>query len=240
MRSREYAPNLDAVLDEIEAGANYTAWIVDRARPSLHGRVLDAGAGTGTFTDAIAPLVDEVVALEPEARFVAGLRDRFRGRDGVTVVEGDAEQPPAGLGRFDAVVCFNVLEHVPDDVRALRSLHSLLRPGGVLLLLVPAHPALTGPFDRAVGHVRRYRRRELEARLTAAGLDVRELRHVNPVGALGWAVRIRLLGRREWPSGSFRAFDRIVPLVRHLDRLRLPFGLSLWAVAAAGPEALPD
>jgi SAM-dependent methyltransferase len=231
MSERDYAPNLDTVLDEIEAGGNYTSWIVDRARPHLRGRALDAGAGTGTFSEAIVGLVDEVVALEPEGRFVAALEKRFAHEPRIRVVQGDAETPPDGLGTFDAIVCFNVLEHVRDDARALRTFFDLLLPGGSLLLLVPAHPALTGPFDHAVGHVRRYRRAGLGRSLAGAGFAVETLQHVNPVGAVGWAVRIRLLRKREWPTTSFRVFDRLVPMLRPLDRLRLPFGLSLWAVA---------
>jgi SAM-dependent methyltransferase len=193
--------------------------------------VLDAGAGTGTFTDAVLDAADEVVALEPEPRFVEALRERFRDEPRVRVVEGDAERPPDGLGAFDAIICFNVLEHVRDDATALRALHALTAPGGALLLLVPAHPSLAAPFDRAVGHERRYRRDELAAALEAAGFDVDEVRYVNPVGALGWAVRMRLLRQREWPSRSFRTFDRLVPVFRRLDSLQLPFGLSVWAIA---------
>lgn len=231
MTERDYAPNLDHVLEDIEAGGNYTAWIVDRARPYLHGRVLDAGAGTGTFTEVVANVADEVVALEPESRFVDQLRHRFGDDPRVQVTHGDAEQLGAELGEFDAIICFNVLEHVRDDARALRALNQRLRPGGALLLLVPAHPSLAAPFDRAVGHERRYERAGLSQSLRSAGYAIEELRFVNPVGAIGWFVRMRLLRQREWPSKSFRAFDRAVPLLRPLDGLKLPFGLSLWAVA---------
>ena len=57
------------------------------------------------------------------------------------------------------------------------------------------------------------------------------LRRVNPVGALGWLVAGRVLRRSEIPDGPLRAFDRLVPVLRLLDRAKLPLGLSLWAVA---------
>jgi SAM-dependent methyltransferase len=219
---------LDRVLADIAEAQNYNDWLFARARPYLGRRVLDAGAGIGTFTALAAAAGAEVTALEPNPAFVSHLRERF---PEVTVVEAPAEALWPGLGEFDSILCLNVLEHVRDDAAALRGFCEALRPGGALLLLVPAHPRLYGGYDRAAGHERRYDRRTLRARVEAAGFDVETLRHVNPLGALGWLVRVRLHRGDEWPSGSFRTFDRLVPALRHLDRVPLPFGLSLWAVA---------
>ncbi|MBA2371140.1 MAG: class I SAM-dependent methyltransferase, partial [Chloroflexi bacterium] len=148
----------------------------------------------------------------------------------VTVLEHPVEDL-AGDGAFDSILCLNVLEHIEDDEDALQRFRRQLRPDGRLLLLVPAHRFLFGGYDRAAGHLRRYDRATLRALLHRAGFEIEELRHVNPVGGLGWLARVRLRRGDEWPAGSFRTFDRLVPVLRHLDRLRLPFGLSLWAVA---------
>ena len=216
------------MLHDIADARHYNAWIFDRARPHLGSRVLDAGAGIGTFTALAVDAGASVTAAEPE--FAAALRERFAGDPRVEVVEAAAESLDAA-GEFDSIVCFNVLEHVEADEIALRRFHALLRPGGRLLLLVPAHGVLFGGYDRAAGHLRRYDAAQLRALLERTGFVVDELRHVNPVGGLGWLVRVRLRSGQEWPSSSFRTFDRLVPLLRPLDRLRLPFGLSLWAVA---------
>ena len=217
-------PEQDVTLDRMAAAGRYNAWLLERAEPYLGPRVLDAGAGTGTFTELLAREGRDVVALEPESRFAVALRARFATHPGVTVVEGET-----AAGLFDAIVCFNVLEHVPDAAAALARFHDSLAPGGHLLLLVPAHPRLFGATDEAVGHVRRYTKPALRTAL--AGFDVRELRLVNPLGALGWLVSSRLLRRREVPSGPLALYDRIVPVLRALDRVELPFGLSVWAVA---------
>jgi 2-polyprenyl-3-methyl-5-hydroxy-6-metoxy-1,4-benzoquinol methylase len=208
---------------------NYNTWLLDRSRPYLGRRVLDVGAGLGTFTELAAD-GREVVALEPEAAFATDLRTRFAGRPNVQVVEAEAgeleESEP-----FDSVICFNVLEHIPDDEGALRQFHSRLAPGGHLLLLVPAHPFLFGAIDRTVHHERRYRREPLRRLLEQTGFAVQTARYVNPLGALGWLVSGRVLGRGEIPTGPLRLYDSLVPLLRALDRLALPFGLSVWAVA---------
>jgi hypothetical protein len=120
--------------------------------------------------------------------------------------------------------------HIADDRAALVALRERLRPGGHLLLLVPSHPFLYGPIDRAFDHERRYAKRALRSLVEAAGFQVADLRRVNPVGALGWLVAGRVLRRSGIPGGPLRAFDRIVPLLRLLDRAEPPLGLSLWAV----------
>lgn len=226
------AITLERALSDLATAKNYNDWLFSRARPYLGSRLLDAGAGLGTFTALAAAKTTQVVALEPEPAFANHLRERFADTPSIRVVEGRAEAPPAEVGRgFDAILCLNVLEHVREHEAALAGFRDLLAPGGVLLLLVPAHGRLYGPYDRAVGHVRRYSRAALRGTLEAAGFDVEILRYVNPVGALGWLVRIRLGRGRAWPSTSFATFDRLVPFLRPLDQLRLPFGLSLWAVA---------
>lgn len=210
---------------------NYNAWLLDRSRPYLGRRVLDVGAGIGTFTELAAAGRERVVALEPEAEFAAMLRKRFAERPNVLVVQAAAEVPVADSGPFDSVICFNVLEHIRDDEGALRHFHSQLAPDGHLLLLVPAHPFLFGAVDRSVHHERRYKREPLRRLLQQSGFSVRTIRYVNPIGAVGWLVSARMLGRAQIPTGPLRLYDRIVPLLRALDRLRLPVGLSIWAVA---------
>lgn len=225
-------PGQSEAQDRMEQAERYNRWLLARAAPFLGTRVLDLGAGLGTMV-ALLPAGLEVVALEPDPGFVETLRSRFADRPTVTVVEGDAVDPAttAGLGPFDSILCFNVLEHIEDDVAALDATRELLAPGGHLLLLAPAHPALYGETDRRVGHCRRYTRAALGARLDAAGLEPVELRYVNPLGAVGWGVSSRLLRRAEVPAGPLKAYDALVPVLRALDRLPLPFGLSVWTVA---------
>jgi SAM-dependent methyltransferase len=212
------------------AAEKYNSWLLERSKPFLGRRVLDVGAGIGTFTERLSPLCERVVAAEADEEFARILRRRLADHANVDVVEADAASRLPG-GAFDSIVCFNVLEHIAEDKEALTSFRSQLAPGGALLLLVPAHPWLYGATDRMLGHERRYRRGQLRTRLQEGGFSVEVLRYVNPIGALGWFTSARLLRRRDIPRASLAVFDRLVPLIRHLDRLRLPFGLSLWAVA---------
>jgi SAM-dependent methyltransferase len=229
----KFAPSHDDVLTELANARNYNAWLFDRGARHLGDRVLDVGAGIGTFTELAAVYASTVTALEPDAAFAAYLEERFREEPGVEIVRAEVSDLDLSTrgGTYDSIICFNVLEHVGDDEVALRRFHDLLAPEGRLLLLVPAHEWLSSPFDRAVGHERRYTAAPMRALLERAGLAADELRYVNPVGAIGWLVSMRLRRRDELPGGQVRAFDRLVPLLRPLDALRLPFGQSLWVVA---------
>jgi SAM-dependent methyltransferase len=226
-------PGQEESLDRMADADNYNGWLLERAAPYIGRSILDFGAGIGTFTETLASSGAEVVAIEPDPQFIPRLRERFAGSDRVTVVEADAGwlEGDAAHDRFDTVLCLNVIEHIADDAAVLRGLRDSLLPGGHLLLLVPAHQLLFGATDRSVGHERRYSRAPLRALLEQTGLTPVEVRYVNPVGALGWLVSSRVLRREQVPAGPLRAYDRLVPAFQRLDRLELPFGLSVWAVA---------
>jgi len=211
----------------MEGARNYNAWLFARCEPYLGGRVLDVGAGIGTFVELAAPGRD-VVAVEPDPAFWPVLAARFGRRSNVKVVRGTADDV---VGEFDAILCLNVLEHIRDDRATLRRFHELLVPGGRLLLLVPAHPTLYGSIDRALAHERRYSKAELRERLVEARFEPETLRLVNPLGAVGWFLASRVQRSDRVQEGPLLLYDKLVPLLRLVDRVEWPLGLSVWTVA---------
>ena len=230
--SEDWADAQAETLRRMERASRYNAWLLERSRPYVGEDVVDVGAGSGTFAALLADGTRRVLAVEPEGEFLPELRRRFDGSDGVRVEQLDAAALAARHPeRFDTAICFNVIEHIDDDDAAVAAIARALKPGGHLLVLVPSHQFLFGPIDRTLGHERRYGRRALRRLLDDAGLEVVEMRRVNPVGAAGWLVAGRILRRDRIPEAPLLAFDRLVPLLRRLDRIDSPFGLSLWAAA---------
>jgi SAM-dependent methyltransferase len=231
--SMGFAPNHERALDDVAKARNYNEWIFNRASAFLGRHVVDIGAGIGTFTEMAAEHAETVTAIEPHPEFASLLERRFSRRPNVAVcrIEANALSPEVIKTSVDSVICFNVLEHIEADGDALARFHAVLGSGGHLLLLVPAHQSIYGSLDRAFGHVRRYSKATLRPLLEKAGFAVHQLRYVNPVGAVGWAIAARLLRRTELPPTGLRYYDRLVPLLRLFDRVDLPVGLSLWAVA---------
>src|SRR5262249_49339155 len=148
---------------------------------ALSGDLLDHGAGTGALTERLLGRAQRVGALEPEAMLATRLRARFAAPREVQILEGDKARylERYGARSLDAVVSSNVLEQLPDDVACLSQIRESLRPGGALALYVPARPELFGSLDASVGHLRRYTRDSLRARLEVSGFHVQWLRYVN-------------------------------------------------------------
>jgi SAM-dependent methyltransferase len=130
--------------------------------------VLNAGAGQGTFSQTLEGLGFNVTSLEPSPGAVALLRERVRG----PVISVPLEEMPLAPESMDAAVLGEVLEHIEDDRAAVAAVATVLKPGGVLAVSVPANPKYFGPSDRWAGHVRRYTRERLLDAITSAGLTV--------------------------------------------------------------------
>lgn len=223
-----------ATLERLAAAPNYNRWMFDRLRPWVGRRVLEIGSGIGNLS---AFLLDRerLVLTDTASDYLDRLRARFAGRANVGIAHLYLPDDHAGLAgeRFDTIICLNVLEHVEDDHTSLVVMRRLLAPGGRLVLLVPALRALYGTLDVALGHHRRYGRRDLATKFPAAGLALRHLEYFNLAGIPGWWLAGRVLRRRIIPAASLRWYDALVPLFR-LERL-LPWriGQSLIAIGEA-------
>ncbi len=218
-------------LETLEGADRYNRWIFERIRPGLGRRVLEIGCGTGTITQFLVDR-DLVVAVDVSPEYVAETTERFRARANVVIKLQDITQSIDGLDeyQFDSAVSANVFEHIDDDAKAIAAVFASLEPGGTFNLLVPGHPWLMSPFDRAIGHYRRYTKAELTRKLASAGFRVDAVRRSNPAGVLGWAVNNVALRRRQ--LGAVGIYDRLVPALSWLDqRVEFPIGLSLVARA---------
>jgi SAM-dependent methyltransferase len=218
-------------LRRMETLHGYNAWVGELIEPHLGEHVLEVGAGIGNMTRLIGRR-HRVVATDVDPRYLEHLRRLFASDSRVDVAGFDLEADgiPVEGAPFDSVVCLNVLEHIADDAAALRRLREQLKPGGRVVLVVPALKALYGEMDRAIHHHRRYEREELVERVRAAGFEIDHLSTYNALGIPGWFLNGRILGRRSVPGVQARLNSLLVPLLRLERHLGLPWGLSLLVV----------
>jgi SAM-dependent methyltransferase len=225
------------VLEDLSDARRYRRWLADLVQPFLGEDPIEIGSGTGDYALEWAPTVRRFTVTEADELRFNALKVRFAEHSVIEtrrlVLAGDGNANDEIERRHSSTVAINVLEHIPDDVGALRTLSDLVRPGGAVILVVPAFPSAMSRFDRAIGHQRRYTKTSLRTALHQAGLAVAELRYVNPVGLIGWYVAVKALRRTPRNGALVRLYDRtVVPMARFLDRrFTVPFGQSVFAVA---------
>jgi SAM-dependent methyltransferase len=209
----------------------YNEWLLGRFAPYLRGDVLEAGSGIGTFTKLLARY-GRVTAVDVEEHLVRATASVAG--PGVRVGRGDLERGQYFFGgdTFDAIVCLNVLEHIERDDVTMSNFARLLRPGGHLALLVPAHMALYGAIDKSIGHYRRYDKARLQMLAERSGLQVVALRRLNLLGAVGWWLSSRLLRNTVVDRRKVRLFNLLAPLALKAESLlEPPLGISLLLIA---------
>ena len=218
---------------------NSFLWRNLNALSPARGEVLDVGCGIGNLARLILeePQVTGLHGIDLEPSYVQKLLDTVRDdRVSASACALEDFRPEthaaASDGAYDCIVCSNVLEHIDDDSAALERFRDLLRPGGQILVLVPAHPWIFSELDRGLSHRRRYTPQALGELAEASGLPVERMRHFNPLAVLGWWVNGKVLRRCVLPSFQLRAYTRLaVPLSALLDRCNpFPLGISLLAL----------
>ena len=219
------------VLEALEGAKNYNSWVASLVAPYLGDDPIEVGSGTGTYAELwLDSGFSRLTVSDTDAELVKRLHERFA---------HDARVSVRNLNLFDArpaehsaVVALNVLEHFGDDVAALKAVARLVRPGGAVVVFVPAFPFAMSRFDRAIGHCRRYTVSSLRSALVDAGLRHEAIRYVNAPGLVAWTVGMRLFRLSPREGAVLRTWDRVIPVARRLEaRWRPPFGQSVLAAA---------
>lgn len=201
--------------------SNIVRLIVRRSLGSKAGLsknlILEFGAGTGFLSELIQDKYEVAVdCLEVDSTLIDILREK--GFNTYSELENLDK-------KYDLIFSSNVLEHIEDDVQVLVDLKKNLKPNGLLVTYVPAFPILFSDLDRAVGHYRRYTRRELKLKLIQAGYEVDKIQYVDSLGFPA-SVLLRLMGYKSRGNigglASLRIYDKLIfPTSRLLDSLGL-------------------
>lgn len=199
-------------------------------------RILEIGCGTGHNLPMLSAFGHvDAIEIDPAARAIASER--------LGTPVGDAplpDLPGVPRGHYDLVAVLDVVEHIEDDVAALKGMASLLKPGGKILIAVPAHQWLWSAHDVVNHHHRRYSKASLIKAIETAGLKPRKLTYFNSLlFPLAAAARIagRLTGRDDSddspPAKPLNAlFETIFRLERHaVGRVPLTPGVSIVTLA---------
>ena len=219
------------ILERLNRAPRFNRWMADVVRPHIGDRVLEIGAGTGNLAVHLMPRpVYWATDVNPHyLDYLASLRSTRPYMQVACTDATDAASFPAGE-RFDTVVCLNVVEHLQDDVAALRNIRDSLTDGGRAVILVPCGPWLYGSLDEVLGHHRRYTPEQLVGVAQQAGFRVEQVLKFNRPGVVAWWLNGRILRRRTFGLGQIRMLNVLTPVFRLIDGwLPLP-PLSIIAI----------
>ena len=201
--------------------------------PFLGPRVLEVGAGIGATTKILCEDRIDWLCLEPDPTLLSQIEEKIKNGDlpaccrMATGIVNDLEEDAF----FDGVLYIDVLEHIENDRDELVNAVRHLAPGGKLIVLSPAYEALYSPFDKAIGHFRRYNRSSITA-LTPDNCCIVKLINLDSIGVFLSLANRLMLQQRTPTYKQIQFWDkRIVPISRIADRLTgYSFGRSILCI----------
>ncbi len=217
-----------------EKAINWKNYFARFISPLLKGRVLETGAGIGGSTQLLNKnTAAEWVMLEPDPSMQQILREKISAGSlprNCLLKEGTvAELPDEDL--YDCIIYIDVLEHIPKDAHEMELASLRLKPDGHLIILSPAFNFLMSPFDKAIGHCRRYSKKSL-SRLRPASLSTEKLIYLDSAGFFA-SLANKLLLKQSYPTAKqVQWWDkRLIPVSKFTDRIFFySFGKSILAV----------
>lgn len=218
-------------LESMSQAVWYNRWTLEKIKPYLKNKILEVGCGIGNFTQTLTNY-GEVFAIDIEKNYLERIHKSLRNK--AEVGFGDIENDKYFFNgqKFDSIVCLNVLEHIKKDELALKNIYKLLKNQGYLILLVPIHPSLYGKIDQAIGHFRRYTKKDLFRKLKEVGFKIIKDRKLNFLGAIGWFISGKLLKEERVGDEKIKIFNLLAPLILPLeDLIEPPFGTSILIIA---------
>jgi 2-polyprenyl-3-methyl-5-hydroxy-6-metoxy-1,4-benzoquinol methylase len=232
-------------LEAIAAAPRLNQWMYETISKRLTGRTLEIGSGIGNISEQFIKADHPILLTDIRDNYCDYLRKKFGGQAAVLGVEKmDIVDPDFDtrfaeyIGTFDSLFALNVVEHIKDDSLAIRNCKKLLKPGGRMVILVPAYQALFNGFDKALEHYRRYNKKSLKALFQQAGMDITHSQYFNLIGIAGWYVSGNILKKKVIPTGQMKVYNALVPIFRVIDKIALNnIGLS---VIVEGVKPLED
>ncbi|MBI4036758.1 class I SAM-dependent methyltransferase [Candidatus Daviesbacteria bacterium] len=222
----------EETLESMSLASGYNDWILKRFKRYLHGDILEVGCGIGNFTQNLSEY-GKVTAIDINKEYIEGLR--LTNVRSIYYGLGDIEKGRYFFGNnryFDTIICLNVLEHIKNDVEALKNLYRLLKPNGTLVLLVPGHEFIYGEIDKNIEHFRRYDKNSLVGNLRALGFSITNARRLNLLGAVGWFISGKILKNKEVGKVKVGVFNLLSPIFLFIEQfIETPFGTSVLIIA---------
>jgi 2-polyprenyl-3-methyl-5-hydroxy-6-metoxy-1,4-benzoquinol methylase len=225
-------------LKVISDADNFNNWTFETIKPFCSGAILEIGSGIGNISRRFIESDYDITLSDIRSGYRELLNEKFpqTGKQN-KIIELDLAAVNFNikyknlLNKFDTVFALNVLEHIREDIEAVENCKSLLKPGGRLIILVPAFASLYNTFDRELHHYKRYGKSDLKYLFEINKLTVEKTFFFNAGGIPGWFISGNLQKNKTIPSSQMKLFNSLVPIFRLADKLfSRSFGLSVVCI----------
>ena len=209
-------------LSAIESADKLNEWIYDTIEPYCKGKILEVGSGIGNISAYFMKNNKDITLSDIRDNYCEILKKKFANN---TTVQFDLTDPnfdtimSAHLEQYDTVFALNVVEHIENDYLAISNANKLLKPGGHLVILVPAYQVLYNRFDTELEHYRRYTTTNLKERFAKNNIQVIHSQYFNFAGIAGWFVSGKLQKNKIIPAGQIKLYNFLVPIFKIIDKV---------------------
>lgn len=224
-----------SVLDVISSADKFNNWMYETISPFCSGNILEIGSGVANISQFFIKDNKDIICSDIRLNYRNTIKTKFN-LDHSKVIDLDitpldfSNIYPELIGKFDSVFCLNVVEHLKDDDLSIANMMKLLKNGGRLTVLVPAHQCLYNGFDINLEHYRRYNKKSILKLMLKRGALVKVF-YFNSIGILGWFVSGKLFKNNAIQKGEMKLYNYLVPFIKLFDKLTFhKIGLSVVCV----------
>lgn len=212
-------------LDIISKADKFNQWIYETIKPFCKGKILEIGSGIGNISNFFIKDNYDIFLSDIRYNYCLELKKKFNtfenfsGTEMINLTDPDFDEKYANhLQKYDTVFALNVVEHIQDDVLALKNCHKLLVENGNAIILVPSYQSLFNQFDDELGHYRRYNKSTLTNVFSKSNFELIHKQYFNFIGIFGWYISGKILNNKTIPEGQMKFYNALVPIIKIIDK----------------------
>jgi len=220
-------------LESMSFAKNYHNWIYENIETELGNKIAEIGSGVGNFTEFLLRNdYAKIDAFEPCAKM--HLNNKFSKNPRVNCINSNFELVSKSRdNKYDSVIFINVLEHIPKDLDAIMNAYRIIRPGGKLIIFVPALQFLYSNFDRSIGHYRRYQKSELTRLVQNSNFKIMSCKYFDSLGIIPWFIFMKVMSHGLSNRNTYAYDTFVVPWLKSVEKIMPPpIGKNLLLTAS--------
>ena len=226
-------------LTVIEKANKFNQWMYENVKKFAVGNILEIGSGIGNISQFFIRDGYSITLSDTDEFYISQLKSKFSNKNilAIDLAHNDfAVNYKSLFQSFETIFFLNVLEHIENDELAIQNCKHLLKPGGVLIILVPAYSFLFSKMDRELHHYRRYTKKSLMKLLSKEKCRVTKAFYFNALGIIGW-MYAKIFNLQKLPPKEMSFFNKLTGFAKLVDKIFLnKAGLSVIAIATPGKD----